>query len=245
MKNFRIKLGKMFSFIKAGVVIIAFIVALILLILSLISIGKDKKIVEDKLSDSVKFKNEYEKVNGKTNESDKTYPEVNISEKNEIKYSDYNEVINVITSGTGVIYLGYETCPWCRNSVPLLLQAAENTNLDKIYYINIKNDRDVKILENGDVKTEKEGTEGYNNLLKALGETASIYNGLNDDSIKRIYAPTVIFVKNGVVQSLHVSTVDSQTDPYIPMTSLQRQELYNIYLNGILNIKDSSCDDAC
>ena len=75
-----------------------------------------------KETDAEKFKKEYEKLNGQTiGETNYKYPSVEISKDNAIKYASYDEVLELLKSGTGVIYLGYETCPWCRNAVPVLL----------------------------------------------------------------------------------------------------------------------------
>ena len=46
---------------------------------------------------------------------------------------------------------------------------------------------------------------------------------------KRIYAPTVIFVRDGKVLGLHVSTVDSQKSGFDKMTEDQIEQLYGIY----------------
>ena len=49
------------------------------------------------------------------------------------------EEIFDILDGTGIIYFGFPECPWCRNAVPVLLDAAEEVGIEKIYYIYIDN----------------------------------------------------------------------------------------------------------
>lgn len=196
--------------------------------------------------DEKKFKNEYESLNGKQNASGKEHPKVDIVEDNGIVYASYNEIKEVITKGTGVIYFGFPECPWCRNAVPMLLQAASNTGLDKIYYFNAKEIRDTKELdENGNVVTAKEGTKEYYELVELLSTVLGEYEGLNDESIKRLYFPTVVFIKDGKIVGCHIGTLPSQTDPRVPLTEEQKVELINIYTDNIIKTLDSVCDDKC
>ena len=88
--------------------------------------------------DADKFKNEYEALNDKVNESNnKKYPEVKISSNNPVKYSSYDEIFEILKSGTGVIFLGFPECPWCRNLVPTLMEAAKESEIKTVYYLNI------------------------------------------------------------------------------------------------------------
>ena len=196
--------------------------------------------------DEKKFKKEYESLNGKTNASGKEYPNVEIDEDNDIVYASYDDIKEVITKGTGVIYFGYPECPWCRNAVPMLLQAASNTGLDKIYYFNAKEIRDTKALDtDGNVVTTKEGTKEYYELVDLLSTVLGEYEGLNDASIKRLYFPTVVFIKDGKILGCHIDTLPSQTDPRVPLTEEQKSELVNIYTTNIAKISDDVCDDKC
>ena len=92
--------------------------------------GCGKKEVKD--SDASKFKEEYESYNVEKTSSGKDYLEVSIPSDNVIKYSNITELLDVIKNKSGVIYLGYPTCPWCRNAITPLLEAASSTSLDKI-----------------------------------------------------------------------------------------------------------------
>lgn len=97
------------------------------------------------MSDARKFKREYETLNNDYNDS-KTYKylDINVSRKNNVKYSSYDEVFKILDKGTGVIYFGFPECPWCRNLVPVLVDAADEAGIANIYYLNNRNDRDVK-----------------------------------------------------------------------------------------------------
>lgn len=193
---------------------------------------------------ATRFKLEYEALNGQKAENGSTYMDVNISNDNKIVYADYNQIFDVL-DGTGVIYFGFPECPWCRNAAPVLLEAAEETAIEQIYYLNNNDDRDIKILKDGKVITEKEGTSNYNKLLEKLGDKAAVYEGLEDENIKRLYYPTVVFVKEGQIVDYIEGTVESQKDPYKPLTEEQRQELKDKYKKAINNLLTCNEESRC
>ena len=223
-------------------------------ILAFIFIGQ-----ETSNEDALKFKQEYEELNGTIAFGDIKYNNLEISEKNPIKYSNYDEVIDVIKNKSGIIYLGFPGCPWCRSALPILLDVAKNNDIKTIYYINIKEDRDAFVVEDDELVyqvdeegNEKKGVKGYFKLMDALDKHLSEYvvsfEGKEyKTGEKRIYAPTVVFVRDGKVLGLHVSTIDSHKSGFDKMTDKQVDELYGIYEEYILEMKNSSCskDDAC
>ena len=199
------------------------------------------KPVEEKNEDAIKFKEEYEALN-------KDSIEMNVPSNNKMKYATYEEVIELLESGTGVIYFGFPECPWCRNAVPVLINSAMDTDLEEVLYFNALSIRDKKHLdENGNIVVDKEGTAEYYKLLEKLSAVLGPYDGLNDSSIKRLYFPTVVFVKGGKIILAHEGTLESQTDPTKSLSKKQKDELYQIYTNaiqkvlGILCDKDSAC----
>ena len=99
--------------------------------------------------------------------------------------------------------------------------------------------------KNGKVVTKKEGTKEYYELLEILGDHFWAYDGLEDESIKRLYFPTVVFVLEGEVVGIHIDTIESQKDPRVPLTEKQKNELINIYVNNINKLSDDICDDKC
>ena len=203
--------------------------------------------------DSIKFKDEYEKYNDQETSSGQKYVNLKIDNKNPIKYSTYDEIIDIIENKTGIIYLGFPECPWCRSVIPVLFDVVKDNEINTIYYLNIKDERtsytveDEKLVyEIDDRGKEKKGTEGYHKLLKVLDKHLTEYTISYEDKTyetgeKRIYAPTVIFVKDGKVLGLHVSTVDTHLSGYDKMTKEQIEELYTIYEDYILEIKETTC----
>lgn len=205
------------------------------------------------VNDSQKFKEEYEFYNGKINESNQmNYPVVEVGNTNVIEYLTDDEAASFLKDGTGLIYFGYSTCPWCRTMVPILLSAAKSTNLSKIYYVDIKNIRDQVSLDDQDhLVVTDEGTNGYREILKELDEVLEPFyltgkDGKKVDTLeKRLYAPTVVSVKNGEILGIHVDTVESQKSGYSPLSKEESEALFQIYQEMILKLLGSTCDESC
>ncbi len=196
--------------------------------------------------DEQKFKTEYESLNGQKNSSGKEYKSVSIPSKNYVTYINEEKVLEILKTGTGVIYFGYPECPWCRTALPVLLEAMEAKNYQQLYYFNALSIRDKKELkEDGTIETTQEGTKEYYEILDALGKYVDTYEGLNDNNIKRLYFPTVVFVKDGQIIGTHTSTIDSQEDPYLALSSDQKNELLKIYENYFSELANNMCDEAC
>lgn len=190
--------------------LLVYLLVLAIVILITIVLGIMVKNNQSNYDDGIRFKEEYEAVND-------TVP-MTIDEDNPIKYLDYEGLEELFTSGTGVIYFGFPSCPWCRNIIPVLFDVADKNNWDTIYYAN---PRELKIDETK-----------YNKLLDMLSEYLRESEGK-----KVLYVPDVYFVKDGKIVGHHISTVESQTNPTISLTVEQVEELSNIYQSLFDQIK--------
>ena len=145
---------------KKNVYIIFGIIAVLILIISLSFLFK-----KDKMSDAERFAKEYD-----------------FTVNNVFVYRNLDEINKILENGTGVVYLGFPECPWCKGYVPYLNEVAINEHLDKIYYFNILNDR-------------KNNTSGYKKTVELLND----YLKYDNEGNKRIYVPAVIAVNNGKI----------------------------------------------
>lgn len=224
-------------------IITGVIVAIVLVIMGYFMFHKKEEEPSYTITnDSLKFKEEYESLNGKDNGNGKNYLSIDIKSYNPISYSSYEEIFNILDKGTGVIYLGFPECPWCRNLVPVLVNSALEEKIETIYYLNISNDRNkLSLTKKGKIKTEKEGTEDYLKLVDILKDYLPVYDGLNDKTIKRIYLPTVIFVKDGKVLGLEetLASYSNRVDgnPYLEMTDAEKEELSNVFKGYYAKLK--------
>lgn len=220
------------------------IIVTILLIISIITIYYNTN--QKNNNHEFMFKKEYEELNNKDNGYGNKHLNININKNNNIQYASFEEIKNILTKGTGIIYFGFPECPWCRNIIEPLINANNEVEKRKIYYFNAYNIRDKKQLdEKNHIIIEKEGTKEYNELIEIMYDHLGEYEGLNDKNIKRLYFPTVVFVKNGEIIYTHIGTIDEQTNPYIPLNNEQKEKLKNIYKKYMIKIKPTQCDDKC
>lgn len=227
---------------------------------------KEKENLIHITEDEKKFKEEYESLNGTIRTNGETNKTISIKEENKIEYVSLEKAVDIIKNEGGVVYFGFAACPWCRTAVPILLEAASVTDLEKIYYVNIRpNDkveddlRTAYTLNQNDVpKKTREGASGYNELLDLLSEFLGNYTlqtakgkkiTLNEKSLG---VPTVITAKNGVVIDSHTGTfADHKKDEngYLrDLTEEERKDLLTLYTNMISTYMGDSCSvdkDAC
>ncbi len=233
--------------------IIIIVCALSVIGLCVYAIANHKEI---KVTDAVKFKQEYESLNGLVNENnEKEYLNVEIEEENPIIYKSGQEILDIMKNEDAIIYFGFAACPWCRNAVPVLLETAKELNVDKIYYVDILDMRDTYKFS-GSIEPEqtKKGTDAYYSILKILDKKLEEFyvtddaGNMYDTGVKRLYAPTVVSMSGGKVKGFHVATVESQKDPYKALDDKQKEELKTAYKDLIKAIKDDTvCKDnkAC
>lgn len=195
--------------------------------------------------DALKFKEEYESLNGKENTSGQKYPEISISSENNIKYVDISEALDIIKNKTGIIYFGANWCPWCRNAIPVLLNAATSTNTKNIYYLDMSEVRNTwDVIDDKVVKT-KEEKKGYYDLINALANILGDNYTLRKDGKeydvgeKRIMLPTFIAVKDGKIVAYHIGTInlkEGQT-AYSSLDDDQIEELNNLFTDMMEKVK--------
>lgn len=221
--------------------------------------NKEEEIKENVLItvDEIKFKNEYEALNDTVRESTGVLnPSMKVITNNNIKYLSDEETVDFLEKGTGVIYMGFKECPWCRSAVPVLLKATTNANMEEIYYLDVSNIKSTITLNaKNKAKITKKGTDAYYKILELLDDYLDDYKLTTKKGKevptgeKRIFSPTVITVKDGVVVGFHVGTVEGhekKEDGFLPyLTDEQELELYKIYEEMISKINNSNCNDEC
>ena len=168
---------------------------------------------------SIVLDTEYEKLNNVASEDGKKYPRVNISDYENMKYISIDSVLDIFENNKdAVIYFGYPTCLYCRTAIQVLVDTAKNTELDTLYYLDVENRLDK-----------------YDELLNVLGDNFV----LEENGVKEVYSPLVIFVAKGQIVSYNKGTLFSQEDPYKELDKSKIEGLSEIYIYGIRDVVES------
>jgi len=202
---------RMFIRVKKKLFIIGglFLVIIIGVILFLISNKKEVK-------DSIRFANEYGSV----------------SEDNVFVYKNIDEIIKIMEYGTGVVYLGFPECPWCRAYVKYLNDVAIEVGIDEVYYYNILEDR-------------TNNTEEYQKIVSILGDNLQY----DKEGNYRIYVPNVSFHINGEVigndyeTSYDTHGLSSTIEYWTPEEVTDLKERLSVYMEKVYK-KLNSCTDC-
>lgn len=137
------------------------------------------KVEDDIETDAIRFSKEYSLDN------------VN----NVYKYATYDNVVDTIESGSGIIYLGFPTCALCKEVIPVLNDVAKDKKVKEILYYNFKD-----IRENN--------TQEYQDLVDLL----SVYLDESEEGVKRITAPTIIFVNKGNIVGVYIGKLNPESE---------------------------------
>lgn len=193
--------------------------------------------------DEVKFKDEYENLNGQELAPNYILKNVEIDIDNNVNYVGDDDILDLLTNGTNIIYFGWSDCNWCRSIVPVLIESINDNNIDNLYYYDFKSLRN--IYENN---TDEEKNKLYEDILAIIEEKINSYFGeeSNRSGMKKILAPTVVFIKDGKLLGVHVKSVDSQINSTDDLSKEQKKELKEIYSNYIEQLNVNVCyDEGC
>ena len=165
----------------------------------------------EKNSDAIRFKKEYEELNGLSNSSGNIFRAISILEDNPFVYVTGEEIVKKIEDNeTFYVYFGSKYCPWCRSVIEKSIELAKKNNINTIYYVDIWDGDHIEILrdiyqinDNGEPELVQRGGNGYKELLKYLDNVLDEYTLTDKDGNeisvgeKRIFAPNFIYVENG------------------------------------------------
>ncbi len=228
--------------IGGAVLIVILIVAVIVLSLS----GS---------KDALKFKSEYEKLNGVEVSNGNVYQTMKIDRRSKVKYATLDEARDFLVNETGLIYFGMPECPWCRGMIPTLFEEVKKSSLKNILYVDVKDLRNTySIVDDKPVETKK-ASQAYYDILSILDKYLDNYKVQDDDGVehvlqeKRLYVPMVVAVREGKVVDAHIGSVDlnSSQTPYDELSAVQKSELsiiFNRLIDSLSKDKDA-CDGHC
>ena len=118
-----------------------------------------------------------------------------VANDNRFVFASPGEVLEKFESGSGLIFLGFQQCPWCQQLAPLVDDAAKAEGLDKIYYLDIRHAR-----------------ETNDDTYKKLVEKLKPHLRTDENGQPRVYVPDVTALKGGhiVGHFLQETTADGE-----------------------------------
>lgn len=173
--------------------------------------------------------NNIEKEETKKSDAEKFAEEYTLVDKdNRFVYTEIDEIINILEEGTGIVYLGFPECKWCQQYVVYLNEVAKDRNVSKIYYYNIRKDRE-------------NNTKNYQTIVNLLQD----YLPEDEEGNPRIYVPAVIFMSVGNILGFDDETAydtkgfDDPSDYWTEDKVSDLKERLNSYLD-----KSNICIDC-
>ena len=167
-----------------------------------------------------------------------------LDKDNHFDVTEKETLENILTHGTAIVHLGFPECPWCQAYIPLLEDALAEQDARCSYY-NIFMDK------GGD----REFYDKIADLLISQNDTGEDIVQYDNDGLKVIYMPLVLFVEKGRITAFDNETCMESSDQISPekyWTSARRAALKtklaeNIERVAALQAENASkgCDTGC
>lgn len=216
--------------------------------------------IENSITDAIKFKDEYESINGKETDNNKTIRNLNIDNNNPFEYiTDEKLVERINNKETFIVYFGFSSCPWCRSVIEEFIKTANDNSIESVYYLDIKDIRDkYELNESHEAVRTKEGTDAYYELIKRLANVLDDYEPLTyvnskgktkkvNVNEKRIYAPNFILVKDGEAVMKVTGIPETINDPYMELNDeikqYERDTFNKFFSNFVKSEVTTTCDN--
>lgn len=141
----------------------------------------------------------FEHINANQKEIDKFLSEYTLITENHVfEIVNTAEVVNILNNKTGIVFFCNPGSDWCQHYAKILDDIALENGINKIYYVDIKNDRNIN-------------SNNYRKIVTILQD----FLDSDDTGNKRLNMPNLTFVKDGIIISNdnRTSLVSSDTTP--------------------------------
>ena len=105
-----------------------------------------------------------------------------VSKDNVFKYASDEEILDIMQSGNGIIFMGFKENEWCNYYAKMLNDAAKKSNIETIYYYDFLADREKKSVN-------------YTKIVNYIKD----YLKKDDKGEVNLVAPSVIVFKDNIV----------------------------------------------
>lgn len=101
---------------------------------------------------------------------------------NRFIYASTQRVLGILEKGSGLVFLGFPSCPWCQQFAPILDEAATQGKLPAIYYLNIR-------------EAQAQDPETYQKIVNTLKDHLKT----DEEGNPRVYVPDITAVRQGTI----------------------------------------------
>lgn len=159
-------------------------------------------------------------------DAEKFAAEFSIEDKNPFKYASIDEVLEILQSGTGIIFFGDSDCEWCVENVNILNDSLMSQDIEKVYYYNPKS-------------LMKDNPKKYKKLVKLLGN----YLEKDNNNEKYLFLPDTYFVREGEVIA-HNNDLATMSNTIDSLTSKTKKTLKSKYVELIDEYNSKECTNC-
>jgi predicted bacteriocin transport accessory protein len=111
-------------------------------------------------------------------------------------YRNASETADILEKGRGIVFIGFKECPWCQLYAVFLHDVAREMEVEKIYYLDISEDR-------------QKNSESYQRIVGILSGRLQY----DDEGRPRVYVPDLSVVSRGRI-ILHDDETSKETLGY-------------------------------
>ena len=185
--------------------------------------------------DALKFKEDYESLNGLSDGYGGTYRVIEIDKSNPFVYTTIEDVVAMMNSGKSfIVYFGSNWCPWCRSVLPCFIETCKKMKVDNVYYVDVRvgnnKDKDIRdvysLNDNNEVYLSHEGPEAYHQFIEMASDVLEDYSrsdiesldGTPFEGVKRVGAPNFVIIKDGKAVKMSLCVPESLDDPSMELS---------------------------
>ncbi len=147
-----------------------------------------------------------------------------------------SSVFDILANDAVIIFTSDDT--EVSKAKKILYNAAVISDYRPIYEVDLTDEEiEIELVDNKNIKITKEPTDFYKKLLSELGSFSEVYAIKNDfgeyinTGYQKIYAPLVVFVKDGNILYSHYLSQDEE---------ISNEELKEVYLYGFKLLNDKN-----
>lgn len=145
------------------------------------------------------------------NKADLSSYGINESNIYNINYKVLNDLVE--QKKTFVVFMGFDSCPWCKQAMPVFNEANNKYRTNALYL---------------NTKEEKMTEEEYKIYETTFGD----YFNATKEGVKGMLVPKVFFIKDGEIVYVHEYTVKGHNASQREMTNEEKEKVFKSYEEG-------------